>query len=445
MKNKYILYSLLLLVNIGVVVSSFFYPDLRDELYYLEKDELPNFLEEYYNSYLYINPRIGQLFFNMVARIKWLELIFSLFVFNGFISVLYLNIFRSFPNFKKTNNLQRYLVISAIFIALINYFGEMFYYTAYSGNYTFTHIFYLLFFYWITAYFVFQKEMVFKNLSPLFLVPLGVFIGMSNEHVPPILLLLTAVLGIAYILKQKKSFHYKIWVLGCSVFIGYLLLFFAPANKIKQENAGRSVFDISVMEYADNLGSVLKMYYYYNFTLSLVLILCVGLLLAVYKKLDKNDKMLSWILLFSSVATMFIVTVSPLIGTRLLFFSNALFIIFIIRLFYGLYADKIHQYSLVAYAFLVVFFSFSVVITYHASNVDDELKSNLVGKENQAVILDEQLNFFIDDLGDLNRKILLESGEDYIDENPNLQNSMEKNYMKYYRLQSLRIKKSVLK
>ena len=58
------------------------------------------------------------------------------------------------------------------------------------------------------------------------------------------------------------------------------------------------------------------------------------------------------------------------------------------------------------------------------------------------VILKHEFNYFDDRFGNsLNRKILLESGEDYINEDASDNKSMELNLINYYQLNSLKEKK----
>ena len=110
MKDNKISYVIFLLVNIAVVLSCYFYPITRDEFYYL--DGFTNPFEEYYKSYFYVNPRLGQFFTNVVSRNLLLEIVFGLLLFNGFFTVVYLNVYRRFPNFRDSKDLTRFLVIT---------------------------------------------------------------------------------------------------------------------------------------------------------------------------------------------------------------------------------------------------------------------------------------------------------------------------------------------
>ena len=81
------------------------------------------------------------------------------------------------------------------------------------------------------------------------------------------------------------------------------------------------------------------------------------------------------------------------------------------------------------------------MITYGANQnyifILSEIKKEK--EKSDDVILKHSFNYFNDDFGTtFNRKILLESGKDYIDENANDNKSMELNLMNYYHLKSLK-------
>ena len=145
MKKSNFPYLVFILINAAIAISCFYYPVTRDEFYYLGQINVPSPFLEYYNSYHFGNPRIGQFFANIISRNKFFEVIFGMLLFNSFISVLFLNIYRKFPDFRQSVEMQKFLWLAGFFVLFINYFGEMFYYTPYSTNYTFTHVFYLFY------------------------------------------------------------------------------------------------------------------------------------------------------------------------------------------------------------------------------------------------------------------------------------------------------------
>lgn len=443
MKDNKISYVIFLLVNIAVVLSCYFYPITRDEFYYL--DGFTNPFEEYYKSYFYVNPRLGQFFTNVVSRNLLLEIVFGLLLFNGFFTVVYLNVYRRFPNFRDSKDLTRFLVITAFFIFLINYFGEMFYYTPFSGNYTFTHVFYLFFVFLFTEYYVFAREEYLNKINYFLLIFLGIFIGMCNEHVPPVLLAMSFFGAVYYLVKNRKLPNMRFVVLPISIFVGYLILFFAPANSIKEKSAGKSVLDIGFDSYSVSLVKISKLFYYYNLELIIVAIL-VFVLSIIYEKrvLQKTHlKQQIFVNLLFAVLPLFIVAVSPLIGTRLLFFSSTLVIIvlFVILKEFNSISGFSKIATILSYSFLMLFFTASVIVTYNGKEEYELVIAEIENqkKKNNDVVLRKSFDYFTSGINVIDRKILLENGSSYIDKDSTQDTSQEKLIKNYYNLRSLKV------
>ena len=446
MKKSNFAYFVFIFINIAVALSCYFYPVSRDEFYYLEKVNIESPFLEYYHSYYLVNPRIGQFFANLISRNIVFEVLFGALLFNAFISVLFLNIYRKLPNFWTGKELQKFLWIAAFFIVFINYFGEMFYYTPYSTNYTFTHVFYLLVVFVLSEYYLRGNELFLKKIPLVLFVIFGVFMGMSNEHVPPILVAISVLLGFLFFLKNKRFPNVKLIVLPLFMIIGYAFLFFAPANKIKQETVNKSVLDIGFGDYISNGVKMLKMFYYYNFEIIILVLFLLVALLFNYRKIKKvtisAKQLLFWVLLF--ILPLCIVGISPLAGPRLLFFSTSILLIVLYKIILVLINNhQFHFGSLFLYSFLVLFFAMSIWMTFSANQNYKELISEIKTQKIQKsdIELERHLNYFQLNIGDyLNRKIFLESGEDYIDSDASHDTSVEKNLKNYFELKSLKEK-----
>ena len=446
MKKSNLPYFIFFFINVAILVSCYFYPVSRDEFYYLEKVNTPNLFTEYYDSYVRVNPRIGQFFSNLISRNIFLEITFGLLLFNGFVAVLFLNIYRKLPNFRESKDLRKFMMIAAFFILLLSYFGEMFYYTPFSTNYTLTHLFYLIFVFLFTEYYIYRREDHLNKINYILLVFFGLFIGMGNEHIPPVLLLMSFLGGAYYLFKNKKLPNLRFIILPISIFIGYLMLFFAPANRVKEKVVGKSPFDIETASYLSNFKNIFKTYFYYNIEFIIIGILIIISAFIFRKKLKMSILVKREMLIYVPflLLPLFIVAVSPLMGPRLLFFSTVITIIILYKL--GIVLQEYFKFKFcdfVSYAFLMVFFIFSLMITFHANQnykfIINEIKKEKLKSDD--VILSEEFNYFDDRFGTrLNRKILLESGKDYIDENANDNKSMELNLMNYYHLKSLKEK-----
>ena len=446
MKKSNIPYFIFILINAAIALSCYFYPVTRDEFYYLDKINFPNPFEEYFFSYHFGNPRIGQFLSNVVSRNILLEVVFGLLLFNAFISVLFLNVYRKIPDFRKRKEMISYLSLAAVFIFSINYFGEMFYYTPYSTNYTFTTVFYLFYVFIISDYYLFGNEKMLTKLPYLGLVFFGIFMGMSNEHVPPILVGVSALFAFLYFIKVKKLPSFKVIILPISIVVGYAILFFAPANKIKQKVVGKSILDTELSDYLSSWIKIFKNYFYFNKELILLTaVVIVAILLwnnKIIKSIFSTKKIAFWGLLF--ILPLMIVAVSPLIGTRLLFFSSSVLIIVLYKIMIILLdSKKIKIPTVIVYGILLIYFGGSVFITFNANQNYEKLISEIEiqRKQTKEIELDHHLNYFNPNFGNyINRKILLESGENYLDQDASHDTPVERNLKVYFQLQSIKEK-----
>ena len=444
MKKSNFPYFVFVFINIAIALSCYFYPPMRDAFYYLDTVNYPNVFAEYSQAYFHGNPRIGQFFANLISRSEVLKIIFALLLFNGFIAVLYLNIFRKFPNFKEVSNMKSYLKLAAFFIFFISYFGEMFYYTPFSTNYTLTHLFFLGAVFILNEYFIRENTQILSKISFFIFIFFGFFIGMSNEHVPPVLLMVSGLFGLMYLIQKKKLPHLKIIIFGVFILMGYAFLFFSPANSEKQKVVGKSPFDITFNEYFANVFKIIKMYFYYNIELVIL-----GVVAAFLFLIFKNKRPINWQkntifygLLF--VFPILIIAVSPLMGTRLVFFSNSILIVVIYQFLVSIFSSKYSNISLpISYLFLMVFFLGSFFMIFKANQDYLSLTTEIIQKRevDKNVVLKHELNYYTDELGNkINRKIFVESGKDYLNQDAKIDNSMEKNLIDYYHLKSLKEK-----
>lgn len=441
MKNKILPYFVLFFVNISIVFSCFFYPLIRDEFYYLSQVNL-NVFQEYVNAYFTGNPRIGQFFCNLIGRNKIFELIFGFVLFNTFFNVLFLLIFREKFDFRNILDIKKILALVAFFIININYFGEMFYYNPFSSNYTFSTIFYLFYLYLFIEYLVFENNVFSKKNFILFIL-LGIFTGMCNEHVPPVLLLMGFLGGIYFIFQNKKLPDFKFIMYNISVFIGYLILFFAPANTIKYKTLGKTQYGFSLENYLNGFKQIFKIYYYYNSVLILFFLVALVLFFYLFKKKFYTTKVfISKVVLLVGLITLPIVAYSPLIGTRLLFFCNALLIIFSFSVFLDFFKNYKSLKSTVVYIvyfFLILFFMSSDIITFNANENYKKIEKEISNKalQNKDVFLEKSFNYETSFLGRINRMILLETGKDYIDNRPDKDNATEKLLKSHFKINKI--------
>ena len=436
-------YFVLAFVIFAVLLSSYWYPRTRDEFFYLPDLKI-NLFKEFHLSYIYGNPRFGQFFANLVGRNLIFKPIFNLLLILSYVSAIFLFIFRRLPKINTQQDIWKFLIISSVFIFLINVFGEMFYYVPFNTNYTFTHIFYLLYLFLISEYYFYENNLLKNHNKIYFPVFIGAFfMGWCNEHVPPVLLGGSFLLAFLYFIKNKKLPNFKIISLNIPIIIGYLVLFFAPANKIKFKATGAKQYGFQISEYLKHWLSIFKTYYYYNFELLLVLIVTIVFILFNFNKISKILKFRLLFYFLLSTLTLAIVAYSPLQGTRLLLFTNSLWIIIILLIGKEFVKKDYSLLKWVTSAFLLIFFSFSVYVTYKAQENYQKIMSEIKFKSerNKNVVLDESFNYTKD--FPFSRKILLENGTSYIDDKPEEQNSIKNILKSYFGINSISVKKEI--
>ncbi len=453
MKNK-IPQIIYFLINVLIVFCVFYYPVTRDEFYYFDRLSSWQLFREYYNSYLYINPRIGQFVTNIVSRNIFIEIIYAVILFNGFFYMLYLLIFRKKPDYRDSGSVKKIIIIIAVFIFFSKFFGEMFLYTPFSGNYTFIMLFYLLYIYILLEYFVYGNFIFKDRKSPLFLfliALLGVFTGMGNEHIPPVLIAFT-LLGILYsVTKHKKLPPKIIMTYFLSLISGYILLYFAPANSERYQRLANTEQTFHIVEYINQFKEVLLLYRYYLAELLFVVVLIIILMIFFYKKIQIEIENKIRILLFFVIglSTLPIVAYAPIRGLRLLFFTNTLWLICISFIVFSLLKNirykktELQMYSLSSFC-LVMFFSAGCYICYKANKNSESVFEEISTKslKSDKVVLDKQFDYFSPELDffNMNRRFLLDSGVGYIDADAAKDTNQEMNIKSKFHLKELSVK-----
>ena len=209
---------------------------------------------------------------------------------------------------------------------------------------------------------------------------------------------------------------------------------------------GKSVLDIGLQDYLANWIRIIKVYFYYNKELILLVVFIVVISIFWNKLLKKitfaKTEILFWSLLF--FLPLVIVGVSPLIDPRLLFFSNSILLIVLFKIMIQIKDLKNIKLPLnFASVFLFIFFGMSVIMTFRAQENYRNVISEIAKKREitKDVEVDQKFNYFTTEMSVyLNRKIFLESGADYLDQDPLHDTAMEKNLKNYYQLKTLKEK-----
>jgi len=164
------------------------------------------------------------------------------------------------------------------------------------------------------------------------------------------------------------------------------------------------------------------------------------------RKFQKKELALLGIYLIIGITTIFVVSYSPLIGTRLMFFSTLTIIIFSLYIARKIYCDihfKSYVLKIIFSVWLMVFFVLSSLISFNSNKIFNNLYVEIQEKSkiSKHVNLDEKLDYSKNNYPKFNRRVLFENGTEYIDKNPSENSAEEKNLIIFFKLKSLSISK----
>lgn len=443
---KFLPLFLISIIGIAVFACAFYFPTTRDDFYYLRNFEIGVF-EEYQYAYFGGNPRIGQFFTNLVMRSVYLKSIYAVVLFFGFFIMIFLNVFRKLPSPNSASDIYKLIGMMGIFSFFIYVFGEMFFYASFSGNYTLSVVFYLLFLFVISEYYIFDRNRLGNSIWTIPLVIfIGVYTGMCNEHVPPVLIGLSFLAAFIYFIKKKRLPDFRILLYQFTLIVGYLLLYFAPANTEKYRVLGKENEGFSLVSYFKNFVNVINYFRYFTLELCVIFVVCLGVIAYLFfkKKISRNQLLLAVFYASAGLLTIPVVSYAPLSGTRLLFFTNTMFFVVIFYTIYQLSSQqRIIRVSNVFGGLSIFVFLFSGIIIYKKATDNFELVTQEIQsatKKNSTVKLKSNFDYYHSDFGRFNRRFLLDRGNEYIDDNPSDDSSQEKILKTYFHVQSLSAK-----
>ncbi len=295
---------------------------------------------------------------------------------------------------------------------------------------------------------------IFSRYNSALLLPFiafaGVFTGMGNEHIPPVLIAFSIVAILFSILKHKHL-PLTILVYFFAICIGYALLYFAPANTERYVELGKENHAFKINEYFRQSKGLLVFYRYYLPEILSATIFTTVFITFFHKKINIPREKLIKIYLFFMMgfAALPIVAYAPLSGLRLLFFTNTLWVLGICDVIFSWIKNnrslKIENifYSVSSFC-LVLFFLSGVFICYtaHENSVSTFKEIAIKSKTSNKVIVDKGFNYFSDDfnLFSINRRFFLESGRSYLDTDLTKDTNQEKILKKQFNLKELSLK-----
>ncbi|MDD5022080.1 MAG: DUF6056 family protein, partial [Endomicrobiaceae bacterium] len=210
---------------------SFFKPLTMDDFFYANatSGNFIDILKFYYQSYLSWGPRIGTLF-----TLVFLSLGKAVFPFiNSLIQISLIFCMHYIVTGKKINLYSRKDVFLFMILAILLIFnitgGQTLFWISGVANYSFTALFFLVFLIFFRALVDNKSIIVDNKFTQISIFILGFFVGMTNENIAPISLLI--VLSVFIFCKFKKIQTPK-WIFFALAgnFIGLCILLGAPGS-----------------------------------------------------------------------------------------------------------------------------------------------------------------------------------------------------------------------
>lgn len=202
------------------------------------KKSLLNF---YIRNYLTVNPRIGEVLANVSYNGRWHDILISTASVLLLQWLLLVIILRRPPRLHAIRDLALTILLFAICWMTLPSIGSLYFYNSITTNYVTAFSILLIF----TLPYIQplpEREPFFtRPPTRVLLLFFGIVAGMTNEHtVPAVLFGLTLLLIRKRIRGTLRAWH----VHGVSgLFIGYLLLFFAPGQGKRYDGKGANIFE----------------------------------------------------------------------------------------------------------------------------------------------------------------------------------------------------------
>ena len=237
-------------------------------------------LHRYINSYLNVNPRIGEFFTTLSYASDWHAVLIN----TGSVMLLILLVFgyllKRLPKIGSLDDFFYLNIILALMWLCMPKVGLMFFFNPWVSNYLLGFALLLLF---TLPYYLFSNGLrpaLPARFGWLLMFIAGIVAGLSNEHtVPPVLL----ALGLLFIFQYRRNMPAAGWQSGGfgGLLLGYLLLYFAPGQGKRYGGEGQQIYGnlteklLQVPELISRLWSLPSI-------LSLLLVMLLGSSLFMY-------------------------------------------------------------------------------------------------------------------------------------------------------------------
>jgi len=199
-------------------------------------------LHRYINSYLRVNPRIGEFFTTLSYASEWHAVLINTGSVILLILLVFGYLFKRLPKVASLEDFFHLNIILALLWLCLPKVGLMFFFNPWVSNYLLGFALLLLF---SLPYYRFSNGLnpgLPGRLGCLLMFIGGIVAGLSNENtVPPVLI----ALGLLFIFQHQKNMPAAAWQLSgfAGLLLGYLLLYFAPAQGKRYGGEGQQIYD----------------------------------------------------------------------------------------------------------------------------------------------------------------------------------------------------------
>jgi hypothetical protein len=199
-------------------------------------------LHRYINSYLNVNPRIGEFFTALSYASDWHAVLINTGSVILLILLVFGYLFKRLPKIGSLDDFFYLNIILALLWLCLPKVGLMFFFSPWVSNYLLGFALLLLF---TLPFYRFSNGLrpgLTARFGWLLMFFGGIVAGMSNEHtVPPVLI----ALSLLFIFQHQKKMPAAGWQLGGfgGLLLGYLLLYFAPGQGKRYGGEGQQIYD----------------------------------------------------------------------------------------------------------------------------------------------------------------------------------------------------------
>ncbi|HFI0152457.1 TPA: DUF6056 family protein [Streptococcus suis] len=303
----------------------------------------------------------------------WLQ--FNKIYFDIFNSLAYIIVLLLTLSISKVKEVERIQPVTCLLLFIFFWFnlpeiGKSVLWVSGSGNYLWTSIIYLSYFYVILQ--ITGKNI--SKLSILGIILLGFLAGACNENSSPTILLMSLIYIVTH-LPYKNSGTLTGFISLISGTLGFLLMLKSPGS---QERGKVSItVDILLKNFKVILTSLLQ-YYWVAY---LIIALLILLLIIRKIKLSRDTRILLLVLTIGHFASAFVLMISPEFPKRTLF-GTVLFLAMILFILLNILIDLINRQLLIVITIpLIVLFS----ISYFTVNQDLTKSFNEVSSQYETL------------------------------------------------------------